>query len=609
MRNPPPPLSVTGDQSELDRLCRRVAELEEMVASLSETLHQERLRLERGPVVAVSWDERAGWPVSYVSSNIDQFGYTADDFTSNRIAYLDFIHPDDRERVIAEIAHLRAGQAPPLTRIEYRVVCADGTVRCVADFSRLVYDATGKIVRVDGYLLDVTRQKDTEKALRESATLLQRVIDHSSSTVYVKDIQGRYIQVSQQVINYLRRTREQILGKTDDDLFPPEVSAGWATTDQQIVTTGNPLEFEVEIPLYDGIRTFIAVKFPIFNEQGDIYAIGGIATDITEHIQVEAALRASEAKFRSIVEQSSDGISLTDEHGLLIEWSPGMEQITGLSRSAVIGQPVWEIQYRMLPADQQTPAIYAQLQASVQMAVKTGAASWLNRLVEQYLQRPDGRRWCAQQHAFPIQFNGGFLICAIVRDIIERKQMEQQLQLANAHLQQQAIRDALTGLHNRRYLDEALPREVQRAARHQQLVSVIMLDIDHFKRFNDTYGHDAGDTLLRAVGSFLQAHTRGEDITCRYGGEEFTLVLPGAALDHARQRAEQVRVGVQNLSVFHCGNPLESVTVSLGIAVFPEHGTTADVLMQAADRALYQAKQSGRNCVVEAQGEVNSSSC
>jgi len=158
MCTPSPPLPVTGDQSELDRLRRRVAELEEMVASLSETLHQERLRLERGPVVAVSWDERAGWPVSYVSSNIDQFGYSADDFTSNHIAYMDFIHPDDRERVIAEIAHLRASQALPLTRTEYRVVCADGTVRYVADFSRLAYDVAGKIVRVDGYLLDVTGQ-------------------------------------------------------------------------------------------------------------------------------------------------------------------------------------------------------------------------------------------------------------------------------------------------------------------------------------------------------------------------------------------------------------------------------------------------------------------
>jgi diguanylate cyclase (GGDEF)-like protein len=164
-------------------------------------------------------------------------------------------------------------------------------------------------------------------------------------------------------------------------------------------------------------------------------------------------------------------------------------------------------------------------------------------------------------------------------------------------LQQQAIRDPLTGLHNRRYLDETLPRELQRAGRQGQPVGVIMLDIDHFKRFNDTYGHDAGDTLLRVAGDFLQQHTRGDDIACRYGGEEFTLVLPGASLADTQQRAEELRAGIQSLNVAHQGQPLDKVTASLGIAIFPAHGSTAEVLVSAADQALYQAKRNGRNRV------------
>jgi diguanylate cyclase (GGDEF)-like protein len=125
-----------------------------------------------------------------------------------------------------------------------------------------------------------------------------------------------------------------------------------------------------------------------------------------------------------------------------------------------------------------------------------------------------------------------------------------------------------------------------------------MLDIDHFKRFNDTYGHDGGDALLRAVGTFLQTNIRGEDIACRYGGEEFTLVLPGASLADTQQRAEAIRAGVQALVVEHAGQALSSITVSLGVAVFSDYRTTADMLIRAADQALYQAKRSGRNQVV-----------
>ncbi|NJP06552.1 MAG: GGDEF domain-containing protein [Chloroflexaceae bacterium] len=169
-------------------------------------------------------------------------------------------------------------------------------------------------------------------------------------------------------------------------------------------------------------------------------------------------------------------------------------------------------------------------------------------------------------------------------------------------LERQAIQDPLTGLFNRRYLDETLPREIQRAERYQHNIGVMMLDIDHFKRFNDTYGHDAGDTLLREVGAFLKRHTRGEDIACRYGGEEFTLVLPVASLDDTAQRAEEIRLGIQRLNVYHHGQPLDPVTVSIGIAAFPNHNTSADGLLKHADTCLYQAKRNGRNQVVRSSG-------
>ena len=167
-------------------------------------------------------------------------------------------------------------------------------------------------------------------------------------------------------------------------------------------------------------------------------------------------------------------------------------------------------------------------------------------------------------------------------------------------LQNQSIRDSLTGLFNRRYLEETLERELYRADRNQQTVGLLMIDIDHFKQFNDRFGHDAGDFVLQTLGNFLNEHIRKGDIACRYGGEEFTLILPGAPLDVVQNRAEFLRNKVKHLSVEHREHNLGSITFSIGVATFPQHGKRFEELLHAADIALYHAKKQGRDRVVTA---------
>jgi len=167
-------------------------------------------------------------------------------------------------------------------------------------------------------------------------------------------------------------------------------------------------------------------------------------------------------------------------------------------------------------------------------------------------------------------------------------------------LRQQSIRDALTGLFNRRYMEETLEREPSRAEREDKPVGVIMFDIDFFKNFNDLFGHDGGDALLRELGVFLKKTARGGDIVCRYGGEEFLEVLPGANSENASLHAEKIRQGVKDMLVYHLGKPLAKCTISLGVAVFPENGLTSETLLKAADNALYRAKNEGRDKVVMA---------
>jgi diguanylate cyclase (GGDEF)-like protein/PAS domain S-box-containing protein len=178
------------------------------------------------------------------------------------------------------------------------------------------------------------------------------------------------------------------------------------------------------------------------------------------------------------------------------------------------------------------------------------------------------------------------------------------LSIANIRLREalrnQSIRDSVTGLFNRRYLEETLDREVHRAARSAQGLGIIMLDLDHFKRFNDTFGHDAGDLVLKNVGTFLSKNTRADDIACRYGGEEFVLVLPNASLEATEMRAQKMREDAKQLSIVHLGKSLGNVSISIGVAAFPAHGVSPVQLMAKADAALYQAKKAGRDRVVVA---------
>jgi diguanylate cyclase (GGDEF)-like protein/PAS domain S-box-containing protein len=232
-------------------------------------------------------------------------------------------------------------------------------------------------------------------------------------------------------------------------------------------------------------------------------------------------------------------------------------------------------------------------------------------LYERVLLKKDGNKLTVEINAELVCNDVGLPIHiqTVARDISERKQNEMAMQEANlklrnqlveieklqAQLREQATRDSLTGLFNRRYLEETLVREFQRAMRENSTVCIIMMDIDGFKSFNDTYGHDAGDLLMRKLGGFLQSEIRSSDIACRYGGEEFVIVLPGISLEKGFERAEYLRSAFLLLDIQHLGVRL-TATLSIGVATYPQNGDTWEEVLHNADLAMYLAKASGRNC-------------
>lgn len=193
-------------------------------------------------------------------------------------------------------------------------------------------------------------------------------------------------------------------------------------------------------------------------------------------------------------------------------------------------------------------------------------------------------------------------VFSILTNSIIQSNMEQIESQARheAQLQELSIRDHLTNLFNRRHLEETLEREIQRAVRKQHPLGVIMLDVDHFKHINDSFGHAAGDIVLQELGKFLAGQVRHSDIVCRYGGDEFVLVLPESPRNITKERAEHLRDSVKNLSI-KCENPTRiTITISQGVAVFPADGSTVETILKSADTALYQAKHDGSNLVVMA---------
>jgi diguanylate cyclase (GGDEF)-like protein len=168
----------------------------------------------------------------------------------------------------------------------------------------------------------------------------------------------------------------------------------------------------------------------------------------------------------------------------------------------------------------------------------------------------------------------------------------------NVRLARESVRDLLTGLFNRRFMIESLEREIKRAERNQTQVGIIMADIDHFKQFNDKYGHAAGDKVLTQMGGFFKAGLRGSDVACRYGGEEFVFFLPECSAENTFKRADQMREKVKNLAVHYGGELLASITLSMGISTYPDQGSNAEDLLRVADAALYRAKQEGRDRVI-----------
>ena len=331
--------------------------------------------------------------------------------------------------------------------------------------------------------------------------------------------------------------------------------------------------------------------------------------EVASRREFEIALRASEERYRQLADFSEDVIWTLDLHSKRFTYvSPSIEKVRGFTVAEASAQSM---------LDALTPESLARVQAIMAEHLRRIAQGDLTALsataeIEQPHKR-GGTIHAEVAGTFLLDEQGQpYALLGISRDISERRRAEHELRQANetlrrqleeieklqGALKEQTIRDSLTGCFNRRYLDETLERELSRSRREGYPLSLVIFDLDFFKQINDTYGHLAGDRALIVLAETLRADIRHEDVLCRYGGEEFVILMPRMPLDKAVERAESWRCKIADIRVAF-GNFKLSFTASAGVAAYPDHGKMPDELTHAADMALYVAKNSGRNRVVE----------
>lgn len=299
-------------------------------------------------------------------------------------------------------------------------------------------------------------------------------------------------------------------------------------------------------------------------------------------------IKTSELRYRRLFEAAQDGILILDaETGAITDVNPFLIKMLEYSRGELVGKKLWEVgAFKDIDASQ---VAFAALQEEEYIRYDDlPLRAQSGRLID--VEFVSNVYWVGEERV--IQCN--------IRDITERKQAQNALLKSQALLREQSVRDYLTGLFNRRYMEETLERELLRAERRHLPLGIIMLDVDNLKTFNDTWGHAVGDETLRKLGVLLFNQVRAEDIACRYGGDEFILILPDASRDVTFERAERISDLAKQLRLQFDGQSLGVATLSIGVAVFPEHGQTSAAILRAADTALYHAKQAGRNRVVVA---------
>lgn len=421
---------------------------------------------------------------------------------------------------------------------------------------------------------------------------LREIIAHNSDWLWEVDSQGRYTFCSEHSRQMLGFAPSEVLGKTPFDFMPPDEAARVGAIFGGIAAEQRPFAGLINRNIRSDGRLVVLETsgVPLFDAQGTFTGYRGIDRDVTPGI---GPLDRREVQLEALYAAASVALGLVDRQGVLVNVNRALGQLLGGDAAQLVGQPL----PALLPVEQLDLAqCLADLERDQVLADRE--VDW------------QGRTYLMKVGAVRDLDNEVLGLTLALSDITEQCLMRQalaetnaQLAQANARLQALASEDFLTGLPNRRRFDEALLQEKARSRREGRPLSLLMVDVDQFKVFNDHYGHQAGDECLRKIAMLLgQSLLRPGDQVCRYGGEEFAVILPDTDAHGARTVARELCQEIYDADLSHAASPMGRVTLSIGCASYdpdlPGDSVALTSLLSVADLALYRAKQEGRNRLV-----------
>ncbi|NMD71769.1 PAS domain S-box protein [Bacillus sp. DNRA2] len=499
---------------------------------------------------------------------------------------INYVHPDYHDIVKHRIEEL--DRNIPVGAIEEKYLCFDGTVVDVEVVATPIEYMDKPAFQV--IVHDISKKKEMQSKLDKSKEQYQTVIEKIKEVIFQTDINGRFTFLNPAWENITGYKVEESLGHhfyeyingTDRNQFQDQFNA-------MIKGKNEYVGKEVHCLTKDGgnccVDVFVKVSL---NEHGDVTDTIGTLNDITKRKESEAELIASEERFRMLAEYSSDMISLHDVNGVYLYTSPACKEILQYEAEELIGRDAFLFIH---PNDRE---MISMDNAYVRMQGYTTSTYRLRRKDGEYVWMESATKLISDPKS------GEEKLIVVSRNVTNRKLTEQKLQKANEILQKLSTVDGLTGVSNRRAFDERLEIEWKRSLRNSTPLSLIMFDIDYFKAYNDTYGHQGGDGCLKQIASTIQETLgRISDFICRYGGEEFCAILPDTSKDGAKTVGEKIRTAIEGLKIPHAGSKNQPwVTISIGTAtMIPTLYTSYEDLIANADKAVYQAKHSGRNCI------------
>jgi len=558
-------------------------------------------------------------------------GFPQEDFLSRRLKWTDLMLEEDRDS--AKIIFIQALKTNKAYVREYRIRGKAGNVIWIHERSHIVCNADGKVEYISGLFFDATETKHLEEKLRQTEREFRIVIDNIPAVLFKGNIDGALETLDgklEAMTGYPKEEFDSRRLKWTDLIFQEDLAQIKEVFIHALKTNKSYVR-EYRIRSKKGEVIWVHERSHIVcTADGKVDYVSGLFFDITERKELEAAVAERNVQLREAnerlqgwaqeLEQRNAEISLLGHMGELLQSCNTSEEAYLVIRQSF---------QKLFPTDSGAVFLF-----NASRTLLEATALWGDTPPAETVFAPDecwglrrGRAHglaeiqsgfhChhveAQKTAYlcvPLVAQGEAIgIFHVLLGSSDPKQAEAKQSLAlrvsdhlglalaklrlQETLQNLSVRDPLTGLFNRRYMEESMERELRRAERQGKNVGVIMVDIDHFKRFNDTFGHDAGDALLREVGKVMGQHIRGSDIACRYSGEEFVIILPGLPQEAAIKRVEAIRSSIKQFPIIFNGKKLPNLSLSIGVAIFPKNGVSMVETLKLANTAMRRAKQQG----------------